>query len=166
MNSIKSNHLIAQGSTDSSFIFTTRDESALTYFFVYYYLWADNRKSVIDRAMLYDHRLHVELQQPAEVYPGEECESKIRVTDYEGNPVPNVNLMASAINGQFENFDLPAIPEFSKSHGNFKSRNDYSMRKVEMEETIYPDIRASFNPLDEKNETGLFAVLSACLYRF
>lgn len=129
----KSNHLLVRGIADSSFIFTLRDESALTYFFVYYYTWAGESKSTIDRAMLYDRSLNVELQQPAEVYPGEECESKIRVTDFEGKPVSNVNLTASAINSQFENFDLPALPEFSKTHGKFKSHNVYSLSQVETE---------------------------------
>jgi hypothetical protein len=55
--------------------------------------------------------MKIEINSKGKIYPGQQDSVNVRVTDYKGNPVSNVNLTAVAYNSQFKsNINVPEPP--------------------------------------------------------
>lgn len=105
------NRTIAQGTSiclDTA-IFADNYES---YFISCSYMWAGNVEEIETKVFVFDKKLFVDIKQPRKVYPGQKVDVTIKVTDIDNNPVKDVNICASAINNQFGNFTMPAVPYF------------------------------------------------------
>ncbi|MCB0608063.1 MAG: carboxypeptidase-like regulatory domain-containing protein [Lewinella sp.] len=59
----------------------------------------------------YKKLLTVSLEQPQEVWPGQEKQIKVKVADYRGRPAKNVNLAVGAVNAQFRDGDPFQAPD-------------------------------------------------------
>lgn len=78
------------------------------------YLSNDQMHSNNEEAYASKKMLQVELIQPEKVFPGEEVDVELRVRDYRGRPVSNVELTANALNAQFDD-NLPVSgPQITK----------------------------------------------------
>lgn len=53
--------------------------------------------------------LNVSIDQPENIYPGQQVETRIRVTDSDGQPVSDLDLTAWGINAQFPTENLPEL---------------------------------------------------------
>ncbi|MEH0157053.1 carboxypeptidase-like regulatory domain-containing protein [Limibacter armeniacum] len=58
----------------------------------------------------YPNMLHIAMKQPNTVIPGQKTEVTVKVTDYKGNPVPDVDLTAFALTDKFEGKNTPDLP--------------------------------------------------------
>jgi alpha-2-macroglobulin len=99
-----------------------QDKSNANYYVYYNYIWQAETYSFTKSIQHYNKTLNI--NQPKQVYPGQKTQVKINVTDYEDEPVENVNVTAYAINSQFKHADLPEIPYLGKFHfKNFRTSN-------------------------------------------
>lgn len=78
-------------------------------------------------AILSENLLNVELIQPEKVYPGEQADISVRVSDYKGNPVKDVNLTVYGINSQFGTYAPPDVPVYGKSRLKKKHINRFNI---------------------------------------
>ena len=74
------------------------------------YQWKGRSQSISENLARLEKQLHFEVEQKEKVYPGEQTKITVRVKDYLGNPVQNVNMAAWAVNDQFDNQIIPSIP--------------------------------------------------------
>ncbi|WP_421944338.1 alpha-2-macroglobulin family protein [Pedobacter sp.] len=96
------------------------------------YYWADKEFNQEVSAFYNPNLLNVKLLAPDMVYPGQNVNMLVKVTDLENKPVANTDLTAFAITSKFRNDHLPSIPTFGKSYFARKKKN------IELEsENIY-----------------------------
>lgn len=57
-----------------------------------------------------EHFLHIELQQPDTIKPGQKVNAVVKVTDNQGRPVPNTDLTVWGVNAQFPKENVPELP--------------------------------------------------------
>jgi hypothetical protein len=104
---------IAEGITDT-LLWSKADKSTASYYVAYNYVWGGKMRSNTYILHVYEKNLHVNIEQPSEIYPGQKVAVRIKITDYKNKPVENINLTAATINSQFKNFQLPNVPYFGK----------------------------------------------------
>lgn len=66
------------------------------------YPWGGRDQTGNTTVQPYKRLLTFEVEQPAEVWPGQTGQVKVKVSDYKGRPAQNVNLAVGAINAQFK----------------------------------------------------------------
>ncbi len=124
---MRANEKIKQGISDSTYSWSTKDESDASYYVFYSFVWGSKVENKTSSVHRYEKSLTVNMEQPEEIYPGQQATIKVKVRDYQNNPAPAVNLTASAINSQFGTTDIPTVPYFGKrkleSPGKRKPRN-------------------------------------------
>jgi alpha-2-macroglobulin len=98
-----------------------------TYFISLHYLWGGRMMNENYRVPYLDKMLHVEAFQPEIVYPGQEVKIQLRVTDQEGNPVPDVDLTAYSMTGKFD-YTPPEIPYIGKIEKDKNVINNFSKK--------------------------------------
>ncbi|WP_132054181.1 alpha-2-macroglobulin family protein [Pseudocnuella soli] len=74
-----------------------------------------------------DKLLHLSVEQPNVVYPGQQTEIAIQVKDARGNPVPNVDVTAYAFTHKFQHVQPPHVPYFGRMYGTRSGRNSISL---------------------------------------
>lgn len=92
--------------------FSNADSSDVDYYVFINYIWAGKVKSASYRISKQTNTLNIEVTQPQMVFPGQTTDIEVQVTDFNGQPVKNVDLTAFALTKKF-NYQLPSIPEFS-----------------------------------------------------
>lgn len=120
------NKIIEQGtSVDLNKIIV--DKSDDSYFISCHFVWAGN--SVDDKYSIhaFDKNLNIEIEQPDKIYPGQKVDVTVRVTDYDKEAVPNVNITAGAINSQFESDNIPELPYLGKNRKNRPYINSFTI---------------------------------------
>lgn len=71
--------------------------------------------------------LRVDLDMPERIYPGQQVTGQIKVSDYNGRPVSNVDLTAFSFNTQL-GYQVPNLPYFGDNALTREQRVSYSMR--------------------------------------
>ncbi len=128
----------------SSLNWATEDKSETSWFIACNYVWAGEPVRQVAAAHIFDKNLNIKIKQPEKVYPGQETEVKIKVSNYEGEPVGNVNLLASAVNSEFRSLKIPQIPYLGKRKKGAPSYNWFKLHRNR-------DLQAhSYFRLDEK----------------
>ncbi|MBD2716084.1 carboxypeptidase-like regulatory domain-containing protein [Microvirga sp. STR05] len=77
-----------------------------------HYFWAGRLQTAEYNVPLPQHRLLVQAEQPAVVYPGQRVQLRYTVTDGGGRPVPRADLTAYAHTSKFEQSEAPELPDF------------------------------------------------------
>ncbi len=88
--------------------------SKQTYFIALQYLWGGRMINENYRIPYIDKKLTVTVTEPKIVYPSQDTEIELLVTDNIGNPVPDVDLTAYSITKKF-NYSPPNLPYLGKS---------------------------------------------------
>jgi len=78
------------------------------------YVWGGRTISNTQVTYAFTKNLHVNIDQPLLIVPGEKTDVVVKVTDIDNNPVENVNITAGAINGQFKESAIPDVPYLGK----------------------------------------------------
>lgn len=81
--------------------------------------------------------LDVVLDIPERVYPGQDAEALIRVTDQAGNPVSGVDLTAVGVNAKL-GYHLPDLPDYRSGSLPRTKRTTYSKNSLEPASRILP----------------------------
>ncbi|TPE42150.1 carboxypeptidase-like regulatory domain-containing protein [Pontibacter mangrovi] len=107
--------LVARGEgKEESFTLRQKANGTKPYFVAVQYVWASAVHKKEETLPLRKHQLTIDLQTPQVVYPGQEANLKIAVTDNEGNPVEKVDLTAYAITSKFKEPNTPNLPSWDK----------------------------------------------------
>lgn len=118
----RENRKIREGYTEAPLGIQIRAKNKDSYLMSYRYLWGgtvSNRDFEMD---IYDKALNIKVDQQSLVIPGIQDSICIKVTDYKGRPVANVDVASVAITGKFKNDNIPNIPYFGLS-GQLRSNN-------------------------------------------
>ncbi|MFD2245325.1 carboxypeptidase-like regulatory domain-containing protein [Pontibacter ruber] len=84
------------------------------YFVNVHYMWAGEMHKLQDDAPLQKYLLSIDLQSPMVVYPGQQANLKVKVKDFAGKPVPDVDLTAYALTSKFKHQNVPGLPNWNK----------------------------------------------------
>lgn len=122
---------IESGKTDASLLWKIKDDSDESYFLNYQYIWAGQPVSQNNGIFIFEKDLEVSIDQPATVYPGQKSNVEVRVKNYEGLPVPGVNITASAVNAQFKDKKIPRLPYFGKSKKYPAENNSFKINELD-----------------------------------
>jgi hypothetical protein len=117
------------------------DNSHNSYILYYHYLWCGEPVSENRNILLFKNNLHVEIDQPEKIFPGQKSQVKIKVTDVSNEPVAGVNITAGAINNQFGISSIPGVPYLGKSIRTMECSNSFSLSRRGF---------SGFKKLDEK----------------
>ncbi len=72
--------------------------------------------------------LTIETDLPKRIYPGQQVNATLTVSNAEGRPVPAVDLTAFAVNTQLQYY-IPDLPDYTQAPQGREQRASYSMRK-------------------------------------
>ncbi|TCO07688.1 carboxypeptidase-like regulatory domain-containing protein [Natronoflexus pectinivorans] len=125
----RGNRRIESGSTRSLDI-SRKARTKKNYFFSISYIWGGKVYTENYKIPIEERRLNVEVIKPQLVYPGQEVEVEIRVTDYSSSPVKDVDLTAYALTSKFE-YLPPQLPSFEKNRKNRTFINRFTINHAE-----------------------------------
>jgi TonB-dependent SusC/RagA subfamily outer membrane receptor len=113
--------------------YSNSDISDVDYYIFINYIWAGEVKSVSYRVSKQSNTLNIEVTQPQMVFPGQTTDIEVQVTDFNGQPVKNVDLTAFALTKKF-NYKLEDIPEF-KTKTYYKNQiNNFNLETLNQKE--------------------------------
>ncbi|WP_276479608.1 carboxypeptidase-like regulatory domain-containing protein [Paraflavitalea pollutisoli] len=120
--------LIQQGQSDTLY-FKERSRTVRDYALSVQYI--DGNKAGSDfHTITYNPReLKIQVQQPAQVYPGQQASISFEVTDAEGQPVADADLTAYAFTRKFTNASLPAIPSWGAAYSGPRRGKNFVLRQ-------------------------------------
>lgn len=113
---------IREGYTESPLSLALRSKNKDSYLMSYRYLWAGNINNRDFEMDIYDRALNIAVDQQSLVIPGVKDSVLIRVTNYKGKPVANVDVASVAITGKFKEDNIPNVPYFGLS-GQLRANN-------------------------------------------
>ncbi|MBN2611838.1 MAG: hypothetical protein JXB00_09815, partial [Bacteroidales bacterium] len=108
--------------------FKDKTKTAKNYFLSLQYIWAGEPKNEEFTIPFNDKNLNVQIIHPKVVYPGQQTNMKILVTDQNGKPAENIDITAYANTAKFDD-KIPAVPYLGKRHkgraivNNFRIKN-------------------------------------------
>jgi len=123
------------------------------------YLWAGRIIEKSYQIDLYENILNIDVKQPKLVFPGQETEIEITVTDYDNKPVENVDLTAYSLTKKF-NYSSPTLQFFYKKHKSKKFINTFELNNY----LISPN--KNYNQLDFQTFKNKFGLDSVEYYKF
>lgn len=104
-----------EGGRGKTLHFEAADGSLDSYRVLFGYQWHSD--VVCEKGFhIREKELTVEIDQPKDVFPGEQVPIDIKVTDYRKKPVKDVNLTAWSVNEQFDHIPMPEMPYFGRNH--------------------------------------------------
>ncbi len=92
------------------------------------YLWAGRMQSEHFAVGFQRRRLEVNVEQPDLIYPGQEVEIVVTVTDVRGRPVPDADLTAYAVTQKFKP-SAPELPSFDKAARGRRFINSFTTQR-------------------------------------
>ena len=98
------------------------------YFISLRYLWAGSIKEETFRIPYADKKLNIAVKQPRMVYPGQNVNMEITVTDQRGKPVEGVDLTAYSMTKKFD-YKAPTLPYLGKQMPNKELINNFSFKR-------------------------------------
>lgn len=111
----RENRKIKEGYTEASQPFKLRAKNKDSYLMTYRYLWAGNISQQQFEMDLYNRALNIAVEQQSLIIPGISDSIRVRVTDYKGRPVSNVDVASASITGKFKEDNIPSVPYFGLS---------------------------------------------------
>ncbi len=106
---------IREGYTESPLKIDLRAKNKDGYLMSYRYLWAGNISNHDFEMDVYDRALNIAVDQQSLVIPGVKDSVRIRVTNYKGRPMANVDVASVGITGKFKEDNIPNVPYFGLS---------------------------------------------------
>ena len=123
----KNNTIIDQGYSHD-YIAKRKASPHARYYFAIQYIWAGQSRNQNYDLPFAKKPLHIEVDHPAAVYPGQQVAIKINVKDAFDKPVKNADLTAYSITKKFKEGSSTEVPDFER----FKSRkifNEFSEKE-------------------------------------
>lgn len=149
--------LLARGQgQETKFLFRRRVKGKQPCFVVLHYQWAGTMRQLRQDVPLLRHQLHIALQAPPVVYPGQQTQVKVAVTDAAGRPVPEVDLTAYALTAKFKDQKTPELPSWDR----YKTQKPVS--RYEQEDRI----KTGERPLDWNYWSRRMGLDSMAYYQF
>ncbi|WP_163214415.1 carboxypeptidase-like regulatory domain-containing protein [Bacteroides sp. 519] len=103
------------------------DENKTYYLEIFYYIGEEER--AFRRTFSADPKhLRMDVNLPERIYPGQKVNSTITVKDYNGKPIPNVDITAFAYNSLLRHY-VPDLPYYGKTSEGREQRVSYSMSR-------------------------------------
>ncbi|MDH5379753.1 MAG: carboxypeptidase-like regulatory domain-containing protein, partial [Cyclobacteriaceae bacterium] len=124
----KQNTEIGRGYTDSLYM-EVKEKSDVPYFLSLQYIWGGQVKKDNYQIPLATKKLNLQVLGPKKVFPGQETEFVVKVTDYKGKPVKNVDLTAFSMTSKFVNAP-PGLPYLGKGYRSKKVINRFSFEEM------------------------------------
>jgi hypothetical protein len=78
------------------------------------YIWGNKPAGTGQNIPYQERNLNININEPATVYPGQQTELEVAVTDSKGKAVANADVTAYSITSKFENYILPPISYLGK----------------------------------------------------
>lgn len=124
----KGNREITRGYSNT-LDFVKKDKSDMSYYVFVSYLWNGKIKEYKLAANSYKTNINVDVNIPQDVYPGQNTQISMKVTDFKGKPVKYADVTAYCIKSNFK-ANSPSIPYFAiKTKGNKRTINSFSISK-------------------------------------
>ncbi|CAA9295393.1 MAG: Outer membrane TonB-dependent transporter, utilization system for glycans and polysaccharides (PUL), SusC family [uncultured Cytophagales bacterium] len=156
----RGNDRIGAGHGDS-LRFAARDRSARKYFVSVQYVWQGAVREEEFEVPFSRKQLRIRVDAPAVVYPGQQAQIGIAVTDVRGRPVAGADVTAYGVTKKFREAAPPAVPDFSRSYRSRKLYNTFRFR--EDREEGNPEGAATLDYAAWRDRLGLD---SLAFYRF
>lgn len=122
------NKIIQRGYGDS-LLFVDKVRTPKNYFVSLQYIYANRSRHENYTISYKDRLLNIQVNQPGEVYPGQQVKVDIAVTDNEGKPVPDADITAYAFTKKFKDAYPPHIPYWGKLYKPRKGYNQFYPRE-------------------------------------
>ncbi|MCG8579167.1 MAG: carboxypeptidase-like regulatory domain-containing protein, partial [Bacteroidales bacterium] len=120
----KKNKAIDRGySTKLDTVITARNTH--NYYLSVQYQWAGVSQSQDYTIPIRDKELQLTVDNPESINPGQSKEITLKVTDYKGKPVSNVDVTAMGLTKKFK-YSPPPLPYYGKAKPNRTMRNNYA----------------------------------------
>ncbi len=110
----------------TSLSFLRRETGMHKYQIVLQYLWGGVVQENYYESTFSPNKLNIRVEQPALVYPGQQTDIRIAVSDQEGRPVPDVDLTAFGLTNKFKS-GLPGIPALGLEQRGRRLINNFSL---------------------------------------
>jgi alpha-2-macroglobulin len=85
----------------------------------------------MENSVFFPHNLQVAVETPAQAQPGQKVEVAVQVRDYRGRPQPRTNLTVWAINQQFAERNVPAVPYLGRGRRSVMKPRHFSTETEE-----------------------------------
>ncbi|MBO9562208.1 MAG: carboxypeptidase-like regulatory domain-containing protein [Niastella sp.] len=118
------NKVISRGYSDS-LLFAERVRTPKNYFISLQYIYANTAKQENYTIPFKEKALNIQVDQPGQVYPGQQVKVDIAVTDADGKPVPGADVTAYAFTKKFSNAATPRVPYLGKAYRSRKTYNQF-----------------------------------------
>jgi alpha-2-macroglobulin len=118
------NKVISRGYGDS-LLFAERVRTPKSYFISLQYIYGNASRQENYTIPFKEKALNVQVNQPGQVYPGQQVKVDIAVTDAGGKPVPDADVTAYAFTKKFSNAATPRVPYLGKTYRNRKTYNQF-----------------------------------------
>lgn len=122
------NKIIDRGYGDS-LLYVDRVRTRKNYFVSLQYIYANATRFENYTIPYKEKLLNVQVNQPEQVYPGQQVQVDIAVTDSDGKPVADADLTAYALTQKFRNATLPYIPYAGKVYKPRKRYNQFFVKE-------------------------------------
>ncbi|MFD0749514.1 alpha-2-macroglobulin family protein [Mucilaginibacter calamicampi] len=121
-------HLYDAGNNSAPF-YKMKLKTAGTIRFSVSYIWAGKTQYKFIDVVYADKMLNIDVKQPLAVYPGQQINTEITVTNADGKPVANADLTAWSLTRKFANYNIPYVPYLGKIPGATKINRYPVVRK-------------------------------------
>lgn len=125
--------LIRRGYTDSLF-FTEKTQTEKNYFISLQYIFANQAKQENYSIPFKGKQLNIQVNQPQQVYPGQEVKVDIAVTDKDGLPVGNADVTAWSYTKKFRHANPPVVPYLGKIYKGRRWYNNFIHEPKDLDE--------------------------------
>jgi len=100
--------------------------------FLVHYMWGGEIKTAEANELVYRaDKLNIAVKQPVTVYPGQQVQTDILVTDVEGKPVADADLTAWSLTKKFNNYRTPSIPYMGPPYPLRKRQTPFDLDDVD-----------------------------------
>jgi hypothetical protein len=122
------NKVISRGYSDS-LLFVDQVRTSKSYSISLQYIYGNAAKQENYTIPFKEKALNVQVNQPSQVYPGQQVKVDIAVTDVDGKPVPDADVTAYAFTKKFNSAAAPRIPYLGKTYRGRKMYNQFYHRE-------------------------------------
>lgn len=105
------------------------------YSIVIHYLWAGKLWEDSYSIPLRDKVLNLKIDQPQRIYPGQRTTIEVKATDFQGNPVSDVDITAYGLTSKFQ-YTAPDLPYLGKSRKEKSIINQFGLESYQGKQGI------------------------------
>ena len=103
-----------------------RGTASQNYFISLSYLWGGMVTNETFSIPLSEKQLNIEVTEPRLVFPGQQTQFGVLVTDQKGNPVTDADITAFSVTSKFK-YSPPQLKDFSKQHPQKRLINNFDL---------------------------------------